>query len=433
MYDELLNGKKTLAVIGLGYVGLPIAVAFAKKLKVIGFDVDKNKISKYCGGVDITGEIGSDALEATSIKFTSNEKDLKNASFFIIAVPTPITQDKLPDFSYIISASELVGRNISKGSIVVYESTVYPGVTEDICVPILERESGLKCGIDFKIGYSPERISPGDNEHKLNNIVKIVSGIDDDSLNVISQVYELIIDAGVYRAENIKIAEAAKVVENTQRDINIAFMNELAMIFNKMNINTQAVLKAAGTKWNFMNFYPGIVGGHCISVDPYYFIYKAKQLGYHSLLISSGRTINDNMGIFIGDNIIRLMIQAEKKIKNSNVLIMGVTFKENCGDVRNTKVIDIIEKLQDVGAQITVVDPVADREEVLKQYGINLTNNYENNKYDAIVFAVAHNQFKDMSLSSIKEISSGDPILIDIKGIFDKKEVLKEEIIYWTL
>jgi len=433
MYEDLINGKKTIAVIGLGYVGLPLAVAFSKKLNVIGFDIDQKKINDYLNGIDATGEVGSDALKNSDIKFTSDEKDLKNAAFFIIAVPTPINPDKMPDFSYITSASELVGRSINKNAVVVYESTVYPGVTEDMCVPILEKESGLKCGSEFKVGYSPERINPGDKENTLENIVKIVSGMDEDSLDIISAVYELIIEVGVYRAESIKVAEAAKVVENTQRDINIAFMNELAMIFNRMDIDTHAVLKAASTKWNFINFTPGLVGGHCIGVDPYYFIYKAKDLGYHSQLISAGRKINDNTGRFIGNNIIKTMIHAEKKIKNSNVLILGITFKENCADARNTKVMDIIETLQDVGIQITVADPVAVKEDVLKEHDIHLKDGYGHDKYDAIVLAVAHDQFKHISLSKIKEISSGYPILIDIKGIFDKEAVSKEEIIYWSL
>lgn len=433
IYKTLINHESALAVVGLGYVGLPLAVAFSKKLKVLGFDIDEKKINDYSKGEDITGEVGCDIIKNSSINFTSDENHLKNASFFVIAVPTPITPEKMPDFSYINSASELVGRNIKKNSIVVYESTVYPGVTEDICIPILEKESGLKCGSDFKVGYSPERINPGDKENTLENIVKIVSGMDEESLEIISKVYELIIKAGVYRAENIKVAEAAKVVENTQRDINIAFMNELAMIFNRMDIDTKAVLKAASTKWNFINFTPGLVGGHCIGVDPYYFIYKAKDLGYHSQLISAGRKINDDTGRFIGNNIIKTMIHAEKKIKNSKVLIMGVTFKENCGDVRNTKVMDVIETLHEVGITITVTDPVAMDEEVFKEYGIHLEENYENDKYDAIIFAVAHDEFKKISLSKIREMSLGTPILIDIKGMFDKDNVLKNGIAYWSL
>jgi len=432
MYS-LINDKKTISVIGLGYVGLPLAVAFSKKLKVIGFDINQEKIKKYVQGEDLTGEVGSDILKNSNIKFTSNEKDLKDASFFIIAVPTPITQDKMPNFSYLTSASKIVGRNITKNSIVVYESTVYPGVTEDICVPILEKESGFKCGSDFKVGYSPERINPGDKDNTLENIVKVVSGMDEESLDIISKTYELIIKAGVYRAESIKVAEAAKVVENTQRDINIAFMNELAMIFNRMNINTNAVLKAASTKWNFINFTPGLVGGHCIGVDPYYFIYKAKDLGYHSQLISAGRKINDNTGTFIGNNIIKTMINADKKIKNSKVLVLGISFKENCMDVRNSKVMDIIETLQDVGIQIAVADPIVNKEEVLKEYDISLEEDYKHDKYDAVVVAVAHEIFKDISLSEIKKISRGDPILIDVKEIFDKEKVLENGIEYWCL
>ncbi|KAF5060289.1 UDP-N-acetyl-D-glucosamine 6-dehydrogenase [anaerobic digester metagenome] len=433
IYWDLINQKKSLAIVGLGYVGLPLAIAFSEKLNVVGFDIDAQKINNYVNGKDITGEVGSDAIKNAKIKFTSDENDLKNVQFFIIAVPTPITSDKMPDFTYITSASEVVGRNISRNSIVVYESTVYPGVTEDICIPLLEKESGLKCGSDFKIGYSPERINPGDKENTLENIIKIVSGMDEEALEIISQVYELIIKAGVYRAENIKVAEAAKVVENTQRDINIAFMNELAMIFNRMDIDTKAVLKAASTKWNFINFTPGLVGGHCIGVDPYYFIYKAKDLGYHSPLISAGRKINDDLGRFIGNNIIKIMIHAEKKIKNSKILILGITFKENCSDARNTKVMDIIEILQDIGIQITVWDPVADKEEVLKEYNVDLKEDYANNTYDAIVIAVAHDQFKKISLSKIEEISSEKPILIDIKRLFDETDVINRGICYWSL
>ena len=363
-FKNLIEKKATLSVIGLGYVGMPLAIAFAEHVNVTGFDLNKEKIFLYKSGIDPTNEVGNEKIQKTTINFTTSEEQLKNANFHIIAVPTPINQDKTPDFSPIIGASTILGRNLTPGSIIVYESTVYPGVTEDICIPILEKTSGLKCGVDFKVGYSPERINPGDKLHRLENIKKIVSGIDQETLNEIASVYELVIKAGVYRASSIKVAEAAKVAENSQRDINIAFMNELAMAFDKMHIDTNEVVDAMNTKWNALGFRPGLVGGHCIGVDPYYFVYEAEKLGYHSQIILAGRQINDGMGTFIADAIIKQLVLAGKKVLNAKVAILGITFKENCPDVRNSKVIDIIKRLNEYGILPDVIDPWADIKEV---------------------------------------------------------------------
>ena len=433
MYDELINKEKSIGVVGLGYVGLPIAVHFAKKFNVIGFDVNNTKIELYKQGNDLTGDIGDDILKNSDINFTSDINDLKKASFFVVAVPTPITNEKVPDFTFINSSSEIVGKCLSKGDIVVYESTVYPGVTEEICVPIMEKYSGLKCGDDFKVGYSPERINPGDKVHTLENIVKIVSGMDSESLNIISAVYDEIIRAGVYKAESIKVAEAAKVIENSHRDINIAFINEISMILNEMDIDTAAVLNATATKWNALNFRPGLVGGHCIGIDPYYFIYKAKKLGYNSQLISTSRAINDNMGKFVAENIIKIMNHNDKKIKNSDVLILGFTFKENSNDIRNTKVIDIIRTLEEYEINVSVSDPIANNDEVLKFYDINMIDDYHIKKYDSIVIAVNHDIFKMISFDEIIKLSKDKPILFDIKGCFDKEKAESNEIEYWRL
>ena len=339
LYERIVNGEEKISLVGLGYVGMPIAVAFSKKVKVVGFDLNAKKIELYKNGIDPTNEVGDDAIKACTVEFTADETKLREAKFHIVAVPTPVNDDHTPDLSPVEGASTIVGRNLTKGSIVVYESTVYPGVTEDICIPILEKESGLKCGVDFKIGYSPERINPGDRVHRLETIVKIVSGMDEEALDQIAKVYELVVEAGVHRAESIKVAEAAKVIENSQRDINIAFMNELSIIFNKMGIDTQSVLKAAGTKWNFLKFFPGLVGGHCIGVDPYYLTYKAEQLGYHSQIILSGRRINDDMGKYVAESVVKNLIKADVSIKSAKVAILGFTFKENCPDTRNTKII----------------------------------------------------------------------------------------------
>jgi UDP-N-acetyl-D-galactosamine dehydrogenase len=413
---------------------MPLAISFAKVADVVGFDISESKVKKYLEGIDVTKEVGNEAIKNTTAKFTSNEKEIQNCKFHVVAVPTPINKDKTPDLRPVIGASKTVGKNLTKGSIVVFESTVYPGVTEEICVPILEEESGLKCGIDFKVGYSPERINPGDKVHRLETIVKVVSGMDEESLEDIAKIYEMIIEAGVHRAESIKVAEAAKVIENSQRDINIAFMNELSIIFNKMGIDTNAVLKAAGTKWNFLNFTPGLVGGHCIGVDPYYLTYKAEQMGYHSQIILSGRKINDNMGKHVAEQTIKKLIRADRQIKGSKVAIYGVTFKENCPDVRNTKVVDIIDELKEYGVETIVYDPEADREDLEREYAIKLNEEKDIKNIDAVILAVPHNIFKEIDLKQLKEKFSNEKyILIDVKGLFDRNEAEKENYIYWRL
>lgn len=430
----MLKNDFKIAVIGLGYVGMPLAIAFSKKVDVIGFDVNKEKINKYINGIDVTNEVGNDSLKESKVEFTYNEEKLKEAKFYIVAVPTPINGDKTPDLRPVIGASEIVGRNLKRGSIVVFESTVYPGVTEEICVPILERESGLKCGEDFKIGYSPERINPGDKVNTLEKIVKIVSGMDEESLDIIAKTYEMIIEAGVYRAESIKVAEAAKVIENSQRDVNIAFVNELSMIFNKMGINTKAVLDAAATKWNFIRFNPGLVGGHCIGVDPYYLTYKGEQLGYSSQIIASGRRINDGMGKFIADETIKQMIKSNKGINGARIGILGVTFKENCTDVRNTKVIDIINELREYSANCIVVDYMANKEEVSERYNIELVDFNELKDLDCLILAVAHDEYKRLDLKKIKELYSDEnKVLIDIKSLINKAEAEEQGFVYWSL
>lgn len=437
LFDQILNKEEKISVVGLGYVGMPIAVAFAKKVDVIGFDLNKNKIDLYRAGVDPTNEVGNEEIKKTSVEFTADETRLKEAKFHIVAVPTPINSDKTPDLSPVEGASRIVGRNLTKGSIVVYESTVYPGVTEDICIPILEEESGLKCGVDFKIGYSPERINPGDKVHRLENIIKIVSGMDEDSLDEIARVYELVIEVGVHRAGSIKVAEAAKVVENSQRDINIAFMNELAMVFDRMGIDTKEVVEAMNTKWNALGFTPGLVGGHCIGVDPYYFVYEAEKLGYHSQIILSGRKINDGMGKFVADSIIKKLILANKVVRQAKVVILGITFKENTPDTRNSKVVDIIDSLREYGIAPIVVDPEADANEAKLEYGIDLININEVNDADCIVLAVAHDKFKEMSWKEIDNLygnyENHEKILIDVKSILDRNEIENQGYSYWRL
>lgn len=442
LYHKIKYKKENISVIGLGYVGMPLSIAFAKKINVIGFDVNKEKIELYKQGIDVTNEVGNKALKETTALMTSDETKLKEAKFHIIAVPTPINDDKTPDLRPIIGASRVLGRNLTKGSIVVYESTVYPGVTEELCIPILEEESNLKCGVDFKVGYSPERINPGDKLHRLENITKVVSGMDEDSLENIASIYELIIEAGVHRAESIKVAEAAKVIENSQRDINIAFVNELSMIFNKMEIDTKAVLEASGTKWNFLKFYPGLVGGHCIGVDPYYLTHKAEQIGYHSQVILSGRRINDGMGKYVGESTVKNLIKANKQVKGAKVAILGMTFKEDCPDVRNSKVIDIISELKEYGINVFVADPIADENEVKREYGVDLTK-FENIKnMDAVIVAVGHKEYMELNLESIKKLYEEKPaslnsedklVLVDVKGIFDKKEAQLKNYLYWRL
>lgn len=437
LYDKIVRKEEKIAVVGLGYVGMPIAVAFAKKVNVIGFDLNKLKIDLYKAGIDPTNEVGDDEIKKTALDFTSDESRLREAKFHIVAVPTPINCDKTPNLSPIEGASKIVGRNLTKGSIVVYESTVYPGVTEEICISILEEESGLKCGIDFKIGYSPERINPGDKVHRLENIIKIVSGMDEECLDEIAKVYELVVEAGVYRAGSIKVAEAAKVVENSQRDINIAFMNELAMVFDRLGIDTKEVVEAMNTKWNALGFTPGLVGGHCIGVDPYYFVYEAEKLGYHSQIILSGRKINDGMGKFVADAIIKKLILANKVVRQANIVILGVTFKENTPDTRNSKVVDIINSLREYGIDPIVVDPEADADEAKLEYGIDLVDIKEVKDADCVVLAVAHDVFKKLSWKEIDDLFGNFPnnekILIDVKSILNRNELKEKGYSYWRL
>jgi len=438
LYERILKNEEALSLVGLGYVGMPIAIAFAKEgVNVIGFDVNKKKVELYKSGIDPTQEVGDDVVKNTTVNFTSNEKDLRKAKFHIVAVPTPVNQDHTPDLTPVIGASEILGRNLTKGSIVVFESTVYPGVTEDVCVPILEKESGLKCGVDFKIGYSPERINPGDKKHRLENIRKIVSGMDTETLEEIRNTYNIVIKVGTYPVSNIKTAEAIKVVENSQRDINIAFMNELAMVFDKMNIDTSEVIDGMNTKWNALGFRPGLVGGHCIGVDPYYFTYEAEKLGYHSQIILAGRKVNDGMGAFIADATIKQLILAGKAPKSSKVVILGLTFKENCPDTRNSKVNDIIKRLEEYDIQPIVVDPWASNQDARREYGVQLTNLDSVFDADCIIIAVAHNQFKELSIEQLdklyKKESNAEKVLIDVKSILDKQNIEDKGYRYWRL
>ncbi len=438
LYSKIKNGEESIAVVGLGYVGIPIAVMFAAKgVNVIGFDLNRDKLELYKNGIDPTGEVGNDAIKRTSINFTSNEADLKNAKFHIVAVPTPINQDHTPDLTPVVSASEIVGRNLTEGSIVVFESTVYPGVTEDVCLPILERESGLKCGRDFELGYSPERINPGDNLHRLDNIVKIVSGFDSKALEEIGAVYNMIIKAGTYPVSSIKAAEAVKVAENSQRDINIAFMNELAIVFDRMGLDTNEIVDGMNTKWNALGFRPGLVGGHCIGVDPYYFTYKAENLGYHSQIILNGRMVNESIGSFVANAVIKQMVKVGKAPADSKVVMLGITFKENCPDTRNSKVADVYDKLTEYGVKPIVIDPLADKNEVKREYNIDLSS--MENAYDAdcIIVAVAHSEFKHLGFEKIcemfKESEQNKKVLIDIKGLFPLEKLDKSGITYWRL
>ena len=435
LYEQIVARKEKIALVGLGYVGMPIAVAFARKADVIGFDLNQEKIKLYKSGIDPTKEVGDEAIRDTSVQFTSDEEVLDEAKFFIVAVPTPVNEDHTPDLTPVEGASHTVGRHLSPGCVVVFESTVYPGVTEDICVPILEQESGLVCGRDFKIGYSPERINPGDKVHRLETITKIVSGMDEETLDTVANVYELVVDAGVHRAESIRVAEAAKVIENSQRDINIAFMNELSIIFNKMGIDTKAVLEAAGTKWNFLNFRPGLVGGHCIGVDPYYLTYKAEELGYHSQIILSGRRINDDMGRYVDENLVKSLIKADKRVRDAKVALLGFTFKENCPDTRNTRVIDIVNELKEYGIQPVIADPIADKEEAKREYNIVFTDFGAIQDMDAVIVAVAHEAFLNMPESSLAELyKKGDKkVLLDIKGLLNRQEFEKDGYLYWRL
>lgn len=434
LYDELLERKTKLSLVGLGYVGMPIAVAFAKKIDVVGYDLNAKKIELYKSGIDPTNEVGNDAIKATTVEFTADASKLREARFHIVAVPTPVNADHTPDLTPVEGASEILGKNLTKGSVVVFESTVYPGVTEDVCVPILERESGLKCGVDFKIGYSPERINPGDKVHRLETITKIVSGMDAETLDAVAKVYELVVEAGVYKASSIKVAEAAKVIENSQRDINIAFMNELSIIFNKMGIDTLSVLKAAGTKWNFLNFRPGLVGGHCIGVDPYYLTYKAEMLGYHSQIILSGRRINDDMGKYVAESCVKNLIKADKTVKNAKVAILGFTFKENCPDTRNTKIIDIVNELKEYGINPVITDPVADADEAKRLYGVEFVGMDEIRGMDAVILAVAHKKFESFQMKDIDGFfGAGKKVLLDIKGVLDRDSYENAGYSYWRL
>jgi len=429
MLSQLLHKQKHLALIGLGYVGLPIALEFARKMSVIGFDINEKRVHLMQKGIDPCKELPSEAFVGADIIFTSNPEDLKKANFYIVAVPTPIDEYNQPDLSPLIKASTTVGKALKKGDYVVYESTVYPGCTEEDCVPLLERESGLICGIDFKVGYSPERINPGDKVHTLTNNMKIVSGCDVEALEEIASVYEQIITAGVHRAPTIKVAEAGKIIENTQRDVNIALMNELSIIFNRMGINTYDVIEAAGTKWNFLKFYPGLVGGHCIGVDPYYLVHKAKQVGYHAHLIDAGRFVNDSMGGYIAKQTVKRILAADKHLSQSRVLVMGFTFKENVADIRNTKVADIIKELQSYRVNVDLVDPYADVSEVEHEYNIELKEKPKGT-YDAIIVAVAHCQYRKMTESDFLKLANDTCLLVDVKGLY--RNGIKN-LDYWSL
>lgn len=437
LYQAIAQKDTKLSVVGLGYVGLPLAVAFAEHIDVVGFDVNQSKIDQYKKGIDPTLEVGDEAVANCTVLFTTDEKDLRAAKFHIVAVPTPINQDKTPNLQPVVEASKIVGRNLTEGSIVVFESTVYPGVTENICIPILERESGLSCGTQFKIGYSPERINPGDHVHRLATIVKIVSGMDDESCDIISSVYNLVVKVGTFKVSNIMTAEAIKVIENSQRDVNIAFMNETAMAFDKMGIDSVEVIAGMNTKWNALGFRPGLVGGHCIGVDPYYFLYEAERLGFHSQIIAASRRINDGMGSFVADAAVKTMIKAGKLIKGSRVAILGLTFKENCPDLRNSKVIDIINRLQEYDVECVVTDAWADRREAYSTYEIDLQELSDIKDVDAIVVAVAHKQYHDLPVEvlegMLKQDDNTQKVMIDIKGEFRRRTFEDRGYLYWTL
>ena len=429
MYNDIISKKRSIAVIGLGYVGLPIALEFARKVSVIGFDINKTRVDMMRNKIDPSGEMDAEAFEGCDITFTDSLDELQKASFFIVAVPTPIDEHNLPDLKPILSASKTIGKVLKKGDYVVYESTVYPGCTEEDCLPVLEELSGLKFGTDFKVGYSPERINPGDKEHTLPKIVKVVSGCDAESLEEIAKVYEIVVMAGVHRASSIKVAEAAKIIENTQRDVNIALMNELSIIFNKMGINTYEVLEAAGTKWNFLNFKPGLVGGHCIGVDPYYLTYKAQELGYHAQVINSGRYVNDSMGFYIAKQTVKKLISFGKDINKSKVLVMGATFKEDVEDIRNSKVADVINEFKSYGVKTEVIDPHASSEELMHEYGFGLTDQ-PGKDYDAVIIAVNHKEYRNLDESYFESICSPDAIIVDIKGVVRGRI---SKLKYWSL
>ena len=440
VYEKLLSGEDKLALVGLGYVGMPIAVAFAKQIKVIGFDFNEAKIEKYKRGIDPTQEVGDEAVKNTTVEFTADPAKLREAKFIIVAVPTPVNDDHTPDLTPVEGASKFVGQNLTKGTVVVFESTVYPGVTEETCIPIIEKESGLKCGTDWKIGYSPERINPGDKVHRLETITKIVSGMDGETLDTVAKVYELVVKAGVHRADSIKVAEAAKVIENSQRDINIAFMNELSIIFHKMGIDTKSVLEAAGTKWNFLHFQPGLVGGHCIGIDPYYLTYRAEQFGYHSQIILAGRRINDDMGKYVPESMVKLLIKDDIAVKNARVVILGFTFKENCPDTRNSKVFDIVKELREYGIEPMIVDPEGDAEEAKKLYGVTFSSMDDVHDADAVLMAVKHKEFEAFTPESISKLykpefqgGKSSKVFVDLKGLFNKDSFKEPEWMYWRL
>ena len=438
LYEKLIAKEEKLSLVGLGYVGMPIAVAFAKKgIDVVGFDLNKAKIDLYKSGVDPTKEIGDEGIKNSTVYFTSDEKDLQKVKFHIVAVPTPVNTDHTPDLTPVIGASQIVGRNLTRGSYVVFESTVYPGCTEDVCIPILERESGMKCGSDFKVGYSPERINPGDKVHRLENITKIVSGCDDEALQTIKAVYDIVVEVGTYPVSNLRTAEAVKVVENSQRDINIAFMNELAMAFDKMDIDTNEVVDGMNTKWNALGFRPGLVGGHCIGVDPYYFTYQAEKLGYHSQIVLNGRIVNDGIGKFVADAAIKNMIAVGQAPKKSKVVILGLTFKENCPDTRNSKVDDIIKHLAEYEIVPVVVDPWASEKDAMHEYGVSLTKLEDVKDADCVIVAVAHNEFKALTLNEIKKLfkesDDRDKVLIDVKGLYTISDLKTSGLRYWRL
>lgn len=438
LYNKLVAREESLSLIGLGYVGMPIAVAFAKKgLNVIGFDINKDKIELYKSGIDPTKEVGDEAIRDTTVQFTTDETEIQKAKFHIVAVPTPVNTDHTPNLTPVIGASEIIGRNLVPGSIVVYESTVYPGCTEDVCIPILEKQSGLKCGVDFKVGYSPERVNPGDKVHRLENIHKIVSGIDEESLETIKAVYDLVIEVGTHPVSNLRTAEAVKVVENSQRDINIAFMNELAMVFDRMDIDTNEVVDGMNTKWNALRFRPGLVGGHCIGVDPYYFTYEAEKLGYHSQIILNGRIVNDSMGAFVADRAVHKMIEAGQAPKKSKIAILGLTFKENCPDTRNSKVVDIIKQLNTYGIDPVVVDPWAFERDAMHEYGVTLTKMEDVKDADCVIVAVAHNEFRELSIDDIKKLykksDDSEKVFIDVKGLYKIEDLMKSGMQWWRL
>lgn len=428
IFDKLIRKEAAVSVIGLGYVGLPIALEFARKFRVVGFDIREDRVKLMKQGIDPSNELEASDFEGCDILYTSNESDLRQAHFHIIGVPTPIDSHNLPDLRAVLAASRSVGKALKKGDYVLYESTVYPGCTEEDCVPLLEEISGLKAGVDFKVGFSPERINPGDKEHTLTSIVKVVSGCDEESLEEIALTYGHIVKAGVYRASSIRVAEAAKIIENTQRDVNIALMNELSIIFNRMGINTYEVLEAAGTKWNFLHFYPGLVGGHCIGVDPYYLVYKAKEYRYHPQVINSGRFVNDSMGFYAAKQLVKKLIAAGKNILDTKVLVMGATFKENVTDIRNSKVADLIGELRSYGVRVDVTDPYASSEEVREEYGFDLVRDFDNN-YDAVVVAVNHKPYLELEEKDFLQMTKDNGILIDIKGIYRNKI---KTLTYWS-